>query len=72
LVTRRAWSVLIGFTVGLATVLIPQGAPARQLVLFNKTVHFALALPVILIGLETAILGVVGVLVSQRIALRRA
>jgi hypothetical protein len=73
LVTRRAWSVLAGFTVGLATVVIPEGPPTRQLlVLFNKTGHFALAVPVLLIGLETAALGAVAVLVSQRIALRRA
>ncbi len=57
IVDRRAWAVLLGVGLGLATVLIPHGPPTRQLlVLFNETGHLALGVPVVLIGVETLVL----------------
>ncbi len=68
-IRRRAWAVLIGILVGLGTVLIPDGVPSRQLlVLFNKTGRFALALPVLVIGLETLALCALAVFLSLRLA----
>jgi hypothetical protein len=72
-VRRRAWSVLLGILVGLATVLIPDGVPSRQLlVLFNRSGHFALAVPILLIGLETLALCVLAVVTSIRLSPRRS
>ena len=71
IVRRRAWSLLIGALVGLGTVLIPNGVPSRQLlVLFNKTGQFALAVPILLIGLET--LAICAVVVAASIKLSSA
>jgi hypothetical protein len=71
LMTRRAWSVLVGFAVCLATVIIPYGPPTRQLlVLFNKTAPFTLEAPLLLIGVETLIIAIVVVGASVRIAQR--
>ncbi len=73
LVRRRAWSVLLGILVGLATVLLPDGVPSRQLlVLFNKTGQFALGLPILAIALETLALCALAVWASLRLSLRRA
>lgn len=73
IVRRRAWSVLLGILVGLATVLIPDGVPSRQLlVLFNRSGHFALAVPILLIGLETLALCVLAVVTSIRLSPRRS
>jgi hypothetical protein len=72
-VRRRAWSVLLGIVVCLGTVLLPAGVPTRQLlVLFNKTGQFALAVPLVLIALETVALCAVAVTVSLRLSLRRS
>jgi hypothetical protein len=73
IVRRHAWSVLAGILVGMATVLIPNGVPSRQLlVLFNKTGHVALAVPILLIGLETLALCVVAVVASLRVSASRS
>jgi hypothetical protein len=73
IVRRRAWSVLVGFVVCLGTVLVPSGVPSRQLlVLFNKTGQFALALPLVVIALETVALCSLAVLVSLRLSMKRA
>jgi hypothetical protein len=73
IVRRHAWSVLAGILVGMATVLIPNGVPSRQLlVLFNKTGHFALAVPLLLIGLETLALCVAAVVTSIRVSASRS
>jgi hypothetical protein len=73
IVRRHAWSVLAGILVGMATVLIPNGVPSRQLLmLFNKTGHVAIAVPVLLIGLETLALCVVAVVASLRVAASRS
>ena len=72
IVRRRSWSVLLGVLLGLATVLIPHGPPTRQLlVLFNETGHFALGLPVVLIGAETLLLAGIVTAWSLRFAQRR-
>ena len=72
-VRRHAWSVLLGFLVGLGTILIPNGVPSRQLlVLFDKTGQVALAIPILLIGLETLALCVVAVVLSIRLASSRS
>ena len=72
-VRRHAWSVLLGFLVGLGTILIPNGVPSRQLlVLFDKTGQVALAIPILLIGLETLALCVVAVVRSIRLASSRS
>ncbi len=72
-VRRHAWSVLLGFLVGLGTILIPNGVPSRQLlVLFDKTGQVALAIPILLIGLETLALCVVAVGLSIRLASSRS
>ncbi len=69
LVSRRAWSVLAGVSVCLATVIVPYAPPTRQLlVVFNETGSFALGIPILLIGVETAILAIVGIGASLRIA----
>lgn len=71
LISRRAWSVLIGFGVCLATVIIPYGPPTRQLLLvFNQTGSYPLGIPLLLIGIETVVLAVVVVGASLRIARR--
>ena len=71
LISRRAWSVLTGFAVCLATVVVPYGPPSRQLlVLFNKTNSYALAGPLLLIGAETVILAALAVTASLRISQR--
>jgi hypothetical protein len=73
IVRRHAWSVLAGIVVGMATVLIPNGVPSRQLlVLFNKTGHVAIAVPILLIGLETLALCVVAVVASLRVSASRS
>jgi hypothetical protein len=73
IVRRRAWSVLVGVIVGLATILIPNGVPSRQLlVLFNKSGQFALALPVLVIGLETLALCVLAVVASVTLSTYRS
>ena len=73
IIRRRAWSVLLGAMVCLATILIPNGPPTRQLlVLFDKTGTFALGVPVALIGLETLALGALAIAVSLRVSLRRS
>jgi hypothetical protein len=73
LITRRAWSVLAGFAVCLATLIIPYGPPTRQLlILLNKTGSFALGAPILLIGAETAIIAIVAVGASLRISQRMA
>jgi hypothetical protein len=70
---RHAWSVLLGILVGLCTILIPYGIPSRQLlVLFNKTGQFALAVPILLIGLETLALCALAVTASIRLASSRS
>jgi hypothetical protein len=70
---RHAWSVLLGLLVGLCTILIPYGLPSRQLlVLFNKTGHFALAVPILLIGLETLALCALAVAASVRLSSSRS
>ena len=72
IIRRRSWSVLLGFLLGLATVLIPHGPPTRQLlVLFNETGHFALGLPVLLIGIETLLLAAIATAWSLRFARQR-
>ena len=73
IVRRHAWSVLLAFLVGLGTILIPNGVPSRQLlVLFNKTGQVALAVPILLIGLETLALCVLAVVLSIRLASSRS
>jgi hypothetical protein len=72
-VRRLAWSVLLGILVGLGTILVPYGIPSRQLlVLFNKTGQVALALPIVLIGMETLALCLVAVVASIRISSARS
>lgn len=72
IIRRRSWSVLLGVLLGMATVLIPHGPPTRQLlVTFNETGHFALGLPVLLIGMETLLLAGLVTAWSLRIAQRR-
>ncbi|MGO9854083.1 MAG: hypothetical protein ACLPYY_03440 [Acidimicrobiales bacterium] len=72
IIRRRSWSVLFGLLLGLATVLIPHGPPTRQLlVLFNETGHFALGLPVLLIGIETLFLAAIATAWSLRFARQR-
>lgn len=71
LVSRRAWSVLLGAAVCIAVVIVPHGPPARQLlVLFNET--GSLGLPIVLIGAETVVIAIVAVSASLRIAERMA
>ncbi len=71
LVSRRALSVLIGATVCLATVIIPNSPPTRQLlVLFNKTGSLALGASILLITVETALFATVAISVSLRVARR--
>ena len=71
LITRRAWSVLVGFAVCLVTVIIPYGPPTRQLlVVFDKIGPVALGTPILLIGAETLIIAIVAVGASLRIAQR--
>jgi hypothetical protein len=54
LVIKRAWSVLLGAGICLATVIVPHCPPTRQLlVLFNRSGEFSLGLPVLVIALET-------------------
>jgi hypothetical protein len=73
IIRRRAWSVLLGVTAGLATVIVPSGPPTRQLlVLFNKTGSFALGVPIALIALETLVLGALAIALSVRLSLRRS
>ena len=68
-VTKGAWAVLLGFGVCFATVVVPYGPPARQLlVLFNKTGGFALAPTLFLITLETVVITIVAVGASLRLA----
>jgi hypothetical protein len=68
-VTKGAWAVLIGFGLCLASIVIPYGPPARQiLVLFNKTGAFALAPTMFLIGVETVVITTVAVGASLRLA----
>jgi hypothetical protein len=68
-VTKRAWAVLFGFGVCLATIIVPYGPPARQLlVLFNKPGEFSLAPAMFLIALETAVITTVSVAASLRLA----
>ncbi len=72
-VTKRAWSVLLGFGVCLATVVVPFGPPARQiLALFNATNVHALGLALLLIGLETAAISAAAVSASLRLARTRS
>ncbi len=72
IIRRRSWSVLLGVLLGMATVLIPHGPPTRQLlVLFNETGHFALGLPVLLIGIETLLLAGIVTAWSLRFARQR-
>jgi hypothetical protein len=71
LISRRAWSVLLGFGVCLATVIVPNAPPTRQiLVVFNRTDPFALGPPILLIAVETVVISVVAVGASLRIAQR--
>ncbi len=71
LISRRAWSVLTGFAVCFATVIVPYGPPTRQLlVVFNKASSYALGVPLLLIGVETPILATLAVGASLRIAQR--
>lgn len=68
-VTKKAWSVLVGFGVCLATVVIPYGPPARQLlVLFDRTGANALGPAILLIALETVAIAFVAVSASLRLA----
>jgi hypothetical protein len=68
-VTKRSWSVVLGFGVCLATVVVPYGPPARQLlVLFNKTAADALGPSILLIALETVVIALVAVGTSLRLA----
>ena len=56
-----------------ATILIPNGVPSRQLlVLFNRTGQVALAVPILLIGLETLALCVLAIVLSIRLATSRS
>jgi len=72
IIRRRSWSVLLGVLLGMATVLIPDGPPTRQLlVLFNETGHLALGLPVLLIGIETLLLAAMATAWSLRFARHR-
>ena len=72
IIRRRSWSVLLGVLLGMATVLIPHGPPTRQLlVLFDETGRFALAGPVLLIGVETLLLGGIVTAWSLRLAQQR-
>ena len=69
LISRRAWSVLIGAAVCLVTVIVPHCPPTRQiLVLFNETGSVALGLPVLLITVETVVLSGIAVAASLRLA----
>lgn len=69
IVSRRSWSVLLGTVLGMATVVIPNGPPTRQiLVLFNKTQPFSLGGPVLLIAAETLVLAGIVTAASLRIA----
>jgi hypothetical protein len=62
LIVRRAWSVLLGAGVCLATVIVPHCPPTRQLlVLFNRSGQFALGIPVLVIALETLAISAVAV-----------
>jgi hypothetical protein len=71
LISRRAWSVLLGFGVCLATLIVPNAPPTRQiLVVFNRTDPLALGLPILLIALETVVIAVVAVGASLRITQR--
>lgn len=73
IVRRHAWSVLLGLLVGLGTILIPDGIPSRQLlVLFNKTGQVALAIPILLIGLETLVICALAVAASIRFSSSRS
>jgi hypothetical protein len=73
IIRRRAWSVLLGVTVCLATVIVPSGPPTRQLlVLYNNTGSFALGVPIAFIALETVVLGFLAIAVSLRLSLRRS
>lgn len=67
-VTKKAWAVLVGFGICLATVVIPYGPPARQLlVLFDQTGQFALSPTLLLVALETIGITTVAVYVSLRL-----
>ncbi|HUC06197.1 MAG TPA: hypothetical protein VL961_12405 [Acidimicrobiales bacterium] len=73
IVTRRAWSLLLGALVCLVTVITPHGVPSRQLlVLFNATAHTATALPLLGVGVETLLAAAALVAASSRVSLRRA
>ena len=68
-VTKRAWAVLLGFGVCFATIVVPYGPPARQLLaLFNETGGFALAPALLLITLETVVITILAVGASLRLA----
>jgi hypothetical protein len=68
-VTKQAWAILFGFGACLATIIVPYGPPARQLlVLFNEPSEYALAPAMLLIALETAVITVVAVVASLRLA----
>jgi hypothetical protein len=72
LVRRLAWSVLFAVLICLATIIIPSAPPTRQLlVLFNKTGSFALAGPLLLVGVETLVLSGIGVAIFLRLSLSR-
>ncbi len=73
LVAKRAWAVLVGFGVCLATVVIPHGPPSRQLlVLLNNPGGIGLAPAMFLIALETMAIAIVAVGASLRLAQRRS
>jgi hypothetical protein len=73
LISRRAWSVLVGTAVCLVTVIVPHCPPTRQLlILFNETDSTGLGIPVLLVALETLAISAMAVGVSLRVARRMA
>jgi len=68
-VLKKAWAVLLGFGVCLATVVIPYGPPTRQLlVLFDQPGEFALSPGLLFVAFETIGITIVAVYVSLRLA----
>jgi len=68
LVRHTAWAVLLGVTVGLADVVVPNGPPIRQLLdLLNEPNPRDLLLLVAAVTAETSVLAAVAVLSSLRV-----
>ena len=72
IVERTAFAVLVGASVGLADIVIPNGPPIRQLlVLFNETNPHHLLTLVTLIALESVAISLVIVFATLRIMMAK-